>query len=70
MSSLHTTTMNRFSNFSNGIEILKQTLTQLLLYYTRYQKCLHKLGMLRAVQEFLVPNAAILNEIKNYSRGF
>jgi hypothetical protein len=29
--------MKYFSNFHNGMEILKQVLTQLLLYYTRFQ---------------------------------
>ncbi|KAG3116726.1 hypothetical protein PI124_g4717 [Phytophthora idaei] len=28
--------MTYFSNFRNGMEILKQVLTQLLLYYTRF----------------------------------
>lgn len=31
--------MRFFSNFDNGMEILKQALTQLLLYYTRFQVC-------------------------------
>ncbi|CAD7940307.1 unnamed protein product [Amoebophrya sp. A120] len=70
MSSLHAFIMNAFVNFNNGKEILKQCLTQLLLYYTRYQKCLHKLNALRNVQELIVPNSAILQEIKNYSKGF
>eukprot|EP00392_Amoebophrya_sp_AT5.2_P001298 g1300.t1 len=51
-------------------EILKQCLTQLLLYYTRFQKCLHKLGALKGNEKLLVPNSAILTEIKTYSRGF
>ena len=70
MASIHTFVMNSFTNFNNGMEILKQVLTQLLLYYTRFQKCLHKMGLLKDVQEILVPNATILTEIKNYSRGF
>jgi len=70
MAAIHTFVMNSFTNFNNGMEILKQVLTQLLLYYTRFQKCLHKLGVLKNVQDLLVPNAVILQEIKNYSRGF
>ena len=31
-----------FSNFANGTEILKQVLTQLLLYYTRFQDIIKK----------------------------
>jgi len=70
MQALQSFIMTSFVNFNNGIEILKQCLTQLLLYYTRYQKCLHKLGLLKAVQDQIVPNSSILQEIKNYSRGF
>merc|ERR1712194_120317 len=70
MASLHTAVMNSFANFNNGLEILKQSLTQLLLYYTRFQKCLHKLNLLKLVQDQIVPNATILQEIKVYSRSF
>ncbi|CAE7243240.1 VPS52 [Symbiodinium microadriaticum] len=39
---IHQYVMVSFSNFSNGMEILKQVLTQLLLYYTRLQKVILK----------------------------
>lgn len=66
MSDMSQYIMTSFSNFNNGNEILKQVLTQLLLYYTRFQKICHKRKL---VVEF-VPNATILQEIKTYSRAF
>jgi len=61
-----------FSNFRNGMEILKQVLTQLLLYYTRFQEIVKK-GWPRNSPAFakdVVPTAAILVEIRKYSRAF
>lgn len=60
-----------FANFRNGMEILKQVLTQLLLYYTRFQDVL-KRGYARppAVSRDIVSTATILMEIKRYSRAF
>lgn len=60
-----------FSNFRNGMEILKQVLTQLLLYYTRFQEIIRKSW--RRPPSFskdLVSTSAILKEIKNYSRSY
>ncbi|CAM9959091.1 unnamed protein product [Ectocarpus sp. 6 AP-2014] len=60
-----------FSNFRNGMEILKQVLTQLLLYYTRFQEIIRK-GWRRppAFSKDLVSTSAILKEIKTYSRSY
>jgi vacuolar protein sorting-associated protein 52 len=61
-----------FSNFRTGMEILKQVLTQLLLYYTRFQEIVKK-GWPRNAPVFakdIVPTAAILTEIRKYSRAF
>lgn len=57
-----------FSNFKNGMEILKQALTQLLLYYTRFQDIIKAAapGLTRE----LVKIPTILFEIKKYSRTF
>lgn len=60
-----------FANFRNGMEILKQVLTQLLLYYTRFQDII-KRGWTRPppfVRD-IVSTANILMEIKRYSRTF
>ena len=59
-----------FSNFRNGMEILKQVLTQLLLYYTRFQDLLRKIWRNNKHPPFakdLVPTSLILTEIKKYA---
>jgi hypothetical protein len=60
--------LSYFSNFRNGMEILKQVLTQLLLYYTRFQGILKK-GFKKAppFAKELVSTNAILAEIKKYA---
>lgn len=72
MDRVHQYVMVSFTNFSNGMEILKQVLTQLLLYYTRLQKVIHK-SFPQQQPPFaheLVSNTTILMEIKQYSRSF
>ncbi|CAE8584800.1 unnamed protein product, partial [Polarella glacialis] len=68
---IHQYVMVSFSNFSNGMEILKQVLTQLLLYYTRLQKVITKSFPQQppAFAHQLVSNTTILMEIKQYSRS-
>ncbi|KAF8822156.1 Vps52 / Sac2 family protein [Cardiosporidium cionae] len=39
---IQTIVMGDFTNFTNGMEILKQVLTQVLLYYTRFQQIITK----------------------------
>jgi vacuolar protein sorting-associated protein 52 len=60
-----------FGNIRNGMEILKQVLTQLLLYYSRFQDIIKK--SFARPPEFtrdIVSTATILMEIKRYSRTF
>ena len=60
-----------FANFRNGMEILKQVLTQLLLYYTRFQEIIKKSwARPPAFSRDIVSTATILMEIKRYSRTF
>ena len=60
-----------FANFVNGVEVLKQVLTQLLLYYTRFQEIVRKnWPRPPAFAKDIVPTAEILAEIKQYSRIF
>jgi len=61
--------LSYFSNFRNGLEILKQVLTQLLLYYTRFQDILRKgyRGRLPDFCKHLVTTTQILTEIKKYA---
>jgi len=60
-----------FSNFKNGMEVLKQVLTQLLLYYSRFQEIIRKTWRkLPPFTKDLVSTSQILVEIKKYSRTF
>lgn len=60
-----------FANFRNGMEILKQVLTQLLLYYTRLQDIIKRgWGRPPPFVKDVVSTATILMEIKRYSRAF
>ena len=58
-----------FANFRNGMEVLKQILTQLLLYYTRFQDILRKVWRSKppAFCNDLVSTSTILAEIKKYA---
>jgi hypothetical protein len=72
MDRIHQYVMTSFTNFSNGMEILKQVFTQLLLYYTRLQKIMHKSfpQQLPSFSQELVPHTTIIMEIKQYSKSF
>ena len=60
-----------FANFVNGVEVLKQVLTQLLLYYTRFQEIVRKAWRRPPpFAKLLIPTNAILVEIKKYSMTF
>lgn len=61
--------LSYFSNFRNGMEILKQVLTQLLLYYTRFQDVIRKVwrGKPPSFCKDLVSTAVILAEIKKHA---
>jgi vacuolar protein sorting-associated protein 52 len=61
--------LSYFSNFRNGMEILKQVLTQLLLYYTRFQDIIRKIWRNKppAFCKDLVGTSVILAEIKKYA---
>ena len=63
--------MKSFANLKLGMEILKQVLTQLLLYYTRFQDIVRRAWRRPpAFTKDIVSTAAILVEIKKYSRSF
>jgi hypothetical protein len=61
--------LSYFSNFRNGMEILKQVLTQLLLYYTRFQDIIRRVwrSKIPPFCKDLVSTTAILAEIKKYA---
>lgn len=63
--------MTYFSNFRNGMEILKQVLTQLLLYYTRFVEIIKRSYQRPPpFNSEIVTTQEILYEIKKYSRSF
>lgn len=63
--------MTYFSNFRNGMEILKQVLTQLLLYYTRFVETIKRsYQQTPPFHSEIVTTQEILYEIKKYSRSF
>ena len=69
---INTGVMTYFSHFRNGMEILKQVLTQLLLYYTRFQDILKQIYSNKQPPFFkeIVSIPTIMYEIKKYSRSF
>lgn len=63
--------MNYFPNFKTGMEILKQVLTQLLLYYQRFLDIVQKSNLASGpVSKDIVSIPSILYEVKKYSRSF
>lgn len=63
--------MAYFANFRNGMEILKQVLTQLLLYYSRFQDIIKRAwSRPPPFMKDIVSTATMLMEIKRYSRTF
>lgn len=64
--------LSYFANFRNGTEILKQVLTQLLLYYTRFQDIIKRAWSSKPppFSREIVTTATIMLEIKKYNRSF
>uniref|UniRef100_M4B2I0 Vacuolar protein sorting-associated protein 52 A n=1 Tax=Hyaloperonospora arabidopsidis (strain Emoy2) TaxID=559515 RepID=M4B2I0_HYAAE len=68
---MNSSVMTYFSNFRNGMEILKQVLTQLLLYYTRFVETVkRRYKQPPPFNAEIVSTQEILYEIKKYSRSF
>ena len=59
-----------FANYRNGMTILKQVLTQLLLYYTRFQDVARRVPGAAVWRRDLVSIKTIMHEIQKYSRAF
>jgi hypothetical protein len=61
-----------FANFRNGTDVLKQVLTQLLLYYTRFQDIIKRVWAARPppFSREIVSTATIMMEIRKYNRTF
>ena len=67
---INTGVMTSFANYKNGMDILKQVLTQLLLYYTRFQDVAKRVPGQPPFLRDLVSIQTIMHEIKKYSRAF
>jgi len=68
---IHRDVVQSFANFNLGKEILKQVLTQLLLYYTRFLDLLkhaHPRGP--AYAQYILSIPTLMNEIKQFSGQF
>ncbi|XP_076897129.1 vacuolar protein sorting-associated protein 52 A-like [Bidens hawaiensis] len=63
---MHSDVITSFSNFLCGMEILKASLTQLLLYYTRLSDCMKKIAGGSALNKDLVPISSIMYEIRKF----
>ncbi|CAO2818749.1 unnamed protein product [Amaranthus hypochondriacus] len=67
---MHKDVITSFSNFLCGMEILRTSLTQLLLYYTRLSECVKKVQGGSALNKDLVSIQLIIHEIRKFSRTF
>lgn len=67
---MHNDVITSFSNFLCGMEILRASLTQLLLYYTRLSDCIKRVVGGSSLNKDLVSISSIMYEIKKYSRTF
>ena len=63
-------TLDSFSNYSTATEILKNSMTQLLLYYTRFQKVVTSRVTGAAWVRQIVPSGVIMAEIKQIQNMF
>ncbi|XP_042055499.1 vacuolar protein sorting-associated protein 52 A-like isoform X3 [Salvia splendens] len=67
---MHSDVITSFSNFLCGMEILRATLTQLLLYYTRLSDCMKNIPGSSAPNKDLISISSIMYEIRKFSRTF
>ncbi|XP_057516593.1 vacuolar protein sorting-associated protein 52 A isoform X1 [Amaranthus tricolor] len=67
---MHKDVITSFSNFLCGMEILRTSLTQLLLYYTRLSECVKKVQGGSTLNKDLVSIQLIIHEIRKFSRTF
>lgn len=67
---MHSDVITSFSNFLCGMEILRATLTQLLLYYTRLSDCMKNIPGGSAPNKDLISISSIMYEIRKFSRTF
>ncbi|KAL3932738.1 MAG: hypothetical protein SGPRY_000580 [Prymnesium sp.] len=60
-----------FPNLTVGMDVLKQVLTQMLLYYTRFLDLVKEMFPKGApFAQFIISISTLMSEIKNFSRNF
>eukprot|EP01071_Lankesteria_metandrocarpae_P008411 Lankesteria_metandrocarpae@DN4955_c0_g1_i2.p1 len=73
VAAMRSTALTSFTNFSKGLSVLKQILTQLLLYHARFQKIVYKVYPSDDAQPAwtaeLVPTGVILSELRRLSQN-
>ncbi|KAH6557350.1 hypothetical protein KP509_1Z119900 [Ceratopteris richardii] len=67
---IHEEIITSFSNLLCGMEILRLTLTQFLLYYSRFSDVVRQIDVGDVLKVKLVSVNSIMYEMKNYSRTF
>lgn len=58
--------MKYFSNFKNGFEILKQTLTQFTMYYSRFEEFVKSQFKTANFRKDLISVSTVRYEIQTY----
>ncbi|KAL1530751.1 hypothetical protein AB1Y20_001650 [Prymnesium parvum] len=69
--SIHRDVVKSFPNLTVGMDVLKQVLTQMLLYYTRFLDLVKEAFPSGApFAQYIISISTLMNEIKNFSRNF
>jgi len=69
--SIHRDVVKSFPNLQVGMEVLKQVLTQMLLYYTRFLDLVKEAYPRGApFAQYILSIPTLMNEIKHFSRNF
>ena len=68
---IHRDVIKSFPNLTVGMDVLKQVLTQMLLYYTRFLDLVKEAFPNGApFAQYILSISTLMNEIKNFSRNF
>jgi len=68
---IHRDVVKSFPNLTVGMDVLKQVLTQMLLYYTRFLDLVKEMFPNGApFAQYILSISTLMNEIKNFSRNF
>uniref|UniRef100_A0A7S4MEU5 Vps52 C-terminal domain-containing protein n=1 Tax=Prymnesium polylepis TaxID=72548 RepID=A0A7S4MEU5_9EUKA len=68
---IHRDVVKSFPNLTVGMDVLKQVLTQMLLYYTRFLDLVKEMFPNGApFAQYILSISTLMNEIKNFSTNF